>query len=62
MDYSKNNPEKSFTAKVGEHIPSGFSISTILSFQDIENKHDVYLGKDCTKKFSEFFKDLESKQ
>ena len=25
----KNNPESSSTAKVSEHIPSGFSISTI---------------------------------
>ena len=26
---SKNNPENSFTTKVGEHIPSSFSMSTI---------------------------------
>ena len=25
----KNNPEKLFTRKVGEHIPSGFSMSAI---------------------------------
>ena len=29
IDGFKNNPEKSSTAKVGEHIPSGFSMSTI---------------------------------
>ena len=29
----KNNPEKSSTRKVGEHIPSGFSMSTISSFK-----------------------------
>ena len=27
------------------------SISTISSFKNIENKHDVYIGKDCIKKF-----------
>ena len=47
-DACKNNPEKSFMKKVSEHIPSGFSMST---FKSIENKHDVYKGKDCIKKF-----------
>ena len=42
IDGCKNNPENSFTAKAGEHIPSGFSKSTISSFKEIENKHDVY--------------------
>ena len=32
IDRHKNNPENSFTAKVGEHIKSGFSTSTISSF------------------------------
>ena len=26
-------------------------VSTISSFKNIENKHDVYIGKDCIKKF-----------
>ena len=29
MNGCTTNPEKSSTTKVGEHIPSGFSISTI---------------------------------
>ena len=37
-----------------KHIPSGFSMSTISSFKNIENKYDVYRGKDCMKKFCEF--------
>ena len=37
--------------KISKNIPSGFSISSILSFKSIENKHDVYRGKDCMKKF-----------
>ena len=28
-------------------------MSTISSFKDIENKHDVYSGKDCMKNFCE---------
>ena len=32
IDVCKNNPENSSTTKVSEHIPSGFSISTISSF------------------------------
>ena len=57
IDGCKNNPENSSTSKVGEHIPSGFSMSTISSFKSIENKHDVYKGKDCMKKFCESLKE-----
>ena len=51
IDGCKNNPDNSSTTKVNKHIPSGFSISTILSFKSIENKQDVYRSKDCMKKF-----------
>ena len=53
----KNNPENSFATKIIEHNPSGFSMSTISSFRSIKNKHDVYRGKDCMKKFCESLKD-----
>ena len=53
---SSANPENSSSAKVSEHIPSGFSMSTISSFKSIENKHDVYRGKDCMKKFCAFLR------
>ena len=53
IDGCKNNLENSSTRKVCKHIPSGFSISTIPSFKSIENKHDVYRGKDCIRKFCE---------
>ena len=39
--------------KVGEHIPSGFSMSAISSFKSIENMNDVYRAKHCMKKFRE---------
>ena len=47
----KNNLENSSATKLGEHIL--FSIFKISSFKSIENKHDVYRGKDCMKKFCE---------
>ena len=50
-DKYKTNPEISSTIKADQHIPSTISKSTILSFNSIENKHDVYRGKDCMKKF-----------
>ena len=54
IDGCKNNPENSSTAKVSEHITSAFSMSTISSFRSIENKYDLYRGKDCIKRFCEF--------
>ena len=39
--------------KKGKHIPLGYSMSTIWAFDDIENKHSLYRGKICMKKFSE---------
>ena len=50
IDGCKNNPENSSTSKVSEHIPSGFSMSTLSSFRSIENKHAIYRGKNCIKK------------
>ena len=49
----KNNLENSSTAKIGKRIPSDFKISTISSFNRIENKRDVHRGKDCMKKLCE---------
>ena len=31
------------TTKIGEHIPCGYSMSTIWAFDHIENKHTLYL-------------------
>ena len=57
IDGCTNNPENSSTTKVSEHIPSGFSMSTISSIRSIENKHDVYRNKDCIKKFCELLRE-----
>ena len=58
----KNNPENPSTTKLREHISSGFSISTISSFRNTENKHDVYGGKDCMKRFCEFLREHSMKR
>ena len=49
----KNSSETSSAIKVSGHIPSGFSISTITSVGNTENKHNVYRSKDWMKKFYE---------
>ena len=56
IDGCKNNPENTFTTNIGEHILSDFSMFTISSFKSIENKHDVYRGKDYMKKFCKSLK------
>ena len=48
IDGCKNNSENSSATKVSKHIPSGFPMSTISSFRSIENKYDVYRGKDLS--------------
>ena len=52
-DGCKNNPENSFTTKIGGDIRLGFSISTISLLKTIKKKNNIYRGKDCLSKFSE---------
>ena len=61
IDGCKNNPQTSSTTKSSQNILSGFSMSTILSFKSIENKHDVYRSKDCMKKFWKFLREYARK-
>ena len=51
IDGCANNPEKSSTTKIGEHVPCGYSVSTLLAFDTIEDKSSLYLEEDCMKKF-----------
>ena len=46
-----NWPPSRFRVKRGEHIPCGYSMSTIWVFYHIENKHTLYRRKNCMKKF-----------
>ena len=49
VDGYKNNPGNAFATKGGKHIPSGFSMSTISSFENIKDMHDAYSSKDGMK-------------
>ena len=51
MSTCQNNPNESSTAEINKHIPSGYSIFTHCSFDQIKNKINHYRGKDCVKKF-----------
>ena len=51
IDGCANNPKKSSTTKLGEHIPCEYSMSTIWGFDHIEDKHTLYRGEDCMEKF-----------
>ena len=50
-DKCASNPENSSTTKTGEHNPCGYSMLKIWAFDHIENKHNLYCGKNCMKKF-----------
>ena len=51
----KKNPQNSSTI-IRENIACSYSMSTICTFDDRENKHDIYRGKGCMKKFCEYLK------
>ena len=51
IDGCENSPEKSSTTKMSKHIPCRYSMSAIWAFDNIENKHSLYRGEDCLKKF-----------
>ena len=53
IDKCANNPENSSTTKIVEHIPCGYSMSTMWALDNIENKHTLYRGEDSMKKFYE---------
>ena len=55
-DECKNNPMKTSTTKVGEHISCGYSVSTIWTFDGTKTKHELYRGNGCMKRF---FKSLK---
>ena len=42
IDGHKNNPENSFTTKIGEHMLCGYSMSTIQGLDHIKDKHTLY--------------------
>ena len=53
IDGCKNNPPNSFKIEVYHNFPSGFSMSTILFFKSIQNKHDLYRRKNSMENICE---------
>ena len=51
MSTCYDSPEKSSTAKINKHKPSGYQLFTHCSFNKAENKLDYYRGEGCMKKF-----------
>ena len=47
----QNSPNESYTERKAKHEPSGYSLSLISSFDKTKNKHSVYRGEDCIKRF-----------
>ena len=43
----QNNPDKSYTEKKAEHIPSGYSLVICCSFDKSKNEQKYYRGEDC---------------
>ena len=57
IDECVSKPKKSSTTKIGEHVPCEYSMSTIWVFDTIGNKHSLYRGENCQKKFSSSLKE-----
>ena len=53
IDRYKNNPDNPSTTKLVDQITASFLAFTLSLFKSIENKHDVYRGQVCMKKFCE---------
>ena len=47
MDTRYDSSEKSSTAKINKHTPSGYSLFTHCSFNKAKNKIGYYRGEDC---------------
>ena len=56
IDECEKNPENLSRTKVSVHFRSGFPMTMVSSFRSIENKHHVYIGKDCMKHFCELLR------
>ena len=49
-DIESLNLKNSSATKIVEHIPCGYSMSTLWSFDNIEIEHALYCREDCLKK------------
>ena len=62
MSTCHNNPKKSSTTKINEHIPSGYSVFTKCSFNATKNKLDCYRGEDFMERFCKNLKEHITKK
>ena len=53
LDGCGNIPDNSSATKIVEHIPCGYSMSTIWAFDHIESKNTLHCEKDRMKNFCE---------
>ena len=53
----QNNPEETYIEKKGRHEPSGWALYTTCSFDEKENKHNYYRGKDYIGKLCQKLKE-----
>ena len=57
IDGCANNPEKSSTTKIDEHIPFGYPMLTIWASDNIEKENSSYCGEDFMKNFCIFLRE-----
>ena len=57
IDGCAKNSEKSSTARIGKHVPCGYSILSMWAFDNIEYKHSLYRGEDCIKNFCSYLRE-----
>ena len=50
------NPNKPYTTKVNQHIPSGYCVYSKFAYGEVEAPLKLYRGEDCAKKFCEYIR------
>ena len=58
QQFCQNHPNESYTERKSKHEPSGYALSLISSFDKTKNRHNVYRGKGCIKRFCSDLKGL----
>ena len=53
----KPDPKESYTAKINQHIPSGYCIYSKFSYGEVKNPLKLCRGKDCIEKFCDYIKE-----
>ena len=48
---SENSPEKSYIERKAIHVPCGYSLDLVTSYDFNKDKHSFYRGTDCTKNY-----------